>query len=82
MPDNVALMPAYSKNGKPIAFVSNPLTDDKSQYANIDRGLFSVVYLCEHFHTSIYSHFFMIETDHKPLEIVALKNITATLPHV
>ena len=35
------------------------------------------MYSCEKFHTYLYSRMFMVETDHKPLEMIYLKNLIA-----
>ena len=64
------------QDGQPIAFVSKSLTDVETRYANIKRELLAIVYGCEKFHTYLYSRTFIVETDHKPLEI-SLKNLIA-----
>ena len=34
------------------------------------------MYSCEKFHTYLYGRTFIVETDHKPLEMISLKNLT------
>ena len=63
--------------GQPIAFASKSLTDTETHYANIERELLVIVYGCEKFHTYLYRRTFIMETDHKPLEMISLKNLTA-----
>ena len=58
----------------PIAFASKSLTDTESWYANIKRELLAIVYGCEKFHMYLYGRTFIVETDHKPLEMISLKN--------
>ena len=61
---------------QPIASVSKSLTDTETCYANIERELLAIIYGCEKFHTYLYRTFIM-EMDHKPLEMISLKNLTA-----
>ena len=64
------------QDGQPIAFASKSLTDTETCYANIDRELLVIIYGCEKFHTYLYGRTFIVETDHKPLEMISLKNLT------
>ena len=61
---------------QPIAFASKSLMDTETRYANIERELLAIVYGCEKFHTYLYGRTFIVETDHKPLEMISLKNLT------
>ena len=65
--------------GKPIAFASKSLSDCESRYANIEREVLAVVFGCERFHTYVYGTRFTVESDHKPLEMIILKNLAAAL---
>ena len=60
----------------PIAFASKSLMGTESCYANIKRELLAIVYGCEKFHTYLYGRTFIMETDHKPLKMISLKNLT------
>ena len=64
------------QDGQPIAFASKSLMDTKTRYANIKRELLAIVYGCEKFHTYLYRRTFVVETDHKPLKMISLKNLT------
>ena len=64
------------QDGQPIAFASKFLMDTETCYANIKRELLAIVYGCKKFHTYLYGRTFIIETDHKPLEMISLKNLT------
>ena len=70
------------QDGKPIAFTSKSLTDTKTHYANIERELLAIVYGCEKFHMYLYGRTFIIEMDHKPLEMISLKNLTVAPTHL
>ena len=65
------------QDGQPIAFASKSLMDTETHYANIERELLAIIYGCEKFHTYLYRRTFIVETDHKPLEMISLKNLTA-----
>ena len=66
------------QDNKPVAFASKSLTETECRYANIERELLAVVYSCERFHTYIYGSNFVVETDHKPLQVISLKNLTTS----
>ena len=42
--------------------------------------MFAVVFGCERFHTYVYGTRFTVESDHKPLQMIILKNLAAA-PH-
>ena len=65
------------QNGRPIAFASKSLSDCERRYANIEREMLAVVFGYERFHTYVCGKHFTIESDHKPLEIIHLKNLAA-----
>ena len=64
------------QDGQPIVFASKSLMDTETRYANIKRELLAIVYGCEKFHTYLYRRTFIMETDHKPLKMISLKNLT------
>ena len=66
------------QDGRPIAFTSKSLTDTETRYANIERELLAIMFGCEKFHTYLYGRLFMVETDHKLLEMISLKNLIST----
>ena len=70
------------QDNKPIAFASKSLTDTERRYANIERELLAVVFACERFHIYVYGKHFITESDHKPLEMISLKNLTAAPPRL
>lgn len=72
-----ALGAALTQDGKPIAYASKSLTETESRYANIERELLACVFGAERFHTYLYGKKFLIESDHKPLEMISKKNIAA-----
>ena len=65
------------QDGHPIAFASKSLTDTETWHANIKRKLLAIIYGCEKFHTYLYGRTFTVETDHKLLEMISIKNLIA-----
>ena len=58
-----------------IPFASKSLTDVETRYANIERKLLAIVFACQHFSTYLLGRSFVAESDHKPLEMIAMKNL-------
>ena len=73
---------ALIQDGKAIAFASKSLSDTERRYANIEREMLAVVYGCERFHTYLYGKPFVVHSDHKPLEMIHLKNLHAAPPRL
>ena len=67
---------ALVQGEKPVAFASRSLTDAESRYANIERELLAIVFACKRFDTYILGREAVtVETDHKPLEMIQLKDL-------
>ena len=58
-----------------MAFASKALTKTKHCYTNIEREMLTVIFGAEKFRTYIYGGAFTNESDHKPLESIAQKNL-------
>ena len=67
---------------QPIAFASKSLTDAESRYANIERELLAIVFACQCFSTYLLGRSFITESNHKPLEMIAMKNLANAPPHL
>ena len=67
------------QDGKPIAFASKSLTDTETRYTNIEQELLAIVFRCKKFHTCLYGRSFVVESDHKPLEMICIKNLISAL---
>ena len=70
------------QEGKPIAFASKALTETEQRYENIEWELLAVVFGCERFRPYLYGCKFQVESDHKPLEMISLKNLIAAPPRL
>ena len=64
----------YQGEDQPIAFASKILMDAETRYANIKRELLAIVFACQKFSTYLLGRSFIAESDHKPLEMIAMKN--------
>ena len=62
---------------KPIALALKSFSDRETGCSNIEREMFGVVFGCERFHTYVYVTRLTVESDHKPLEMIILKNLAA-----
>ena len=76
----VCLIQEYKGEDQPIAFASKSLTDAETRYANIERELLAIVFACQQFSTYLLGRSFITESDHKPLEMIGMKNLANALP--
>ena len=70
------------KMANPIAFASKGLTKTECRYVNIEREMLAAVFGVKRFQTYVYGRSFTIESDHKPLESISLKNLADTSAHL
>ena len=70
------------QDNRPIAYASKSLTGAESRYVNIERELLAIVFACQRFSTYLLGRSFVAETDHKPLEMIALKNLANAPPRL
>ena len=68
------------QDGQPIAYASKSLTDTETRYANIERELLAIVFACQRFNTYVLGRPFMVESDHKPLEMIHQKSLASAPP--
>ena len=61
---------ALLQTGRPIAFASRALIDTETRYGQIERELLAVVFGLETFHQYTYGQNVIVQSDHKPLEII------------
>ena len=74
------LIQKHKGEDQPIAFASKSLTDAETRYANIERELLAIVFACQCFSTYLLGRSFVAESDHKPLEMIAMKNLANVPP--
>ena len=76
------LIQEFKREDQPIAFASKSLTDVETRYANIERELLAIVFACQRFSTYLLGRSFIAESDHKPLEMIAMKNLANAPPRL
>ena len=59
------LMPDGSE--KPVGFVSRTLTDAEKKYSQLEKEGLACVYGIKRFHSYLFGHKFVLQTDHQPL---------------
>ena len=76
------LIQKHKGKDQPIAFASKSLTNAETRYANIERELLAIVFACQRFSTYLLGRSFIAESDHKPLEMIAMKNLANAPPRL
>ena len=66
---------ALIQDDGPVAFASKALTPTEQRYANSERELLACVFGAERFWTYVFGRHFTIESDHKSLEQISMKNL-------
>ncbi|XP_014668899.1 PREDICTED: uncharacterized protein K02A2.6-like [Priapulus caudatus] len=70
------------QGGKPVAFASKSLSPAESNYSNIEREMLALVFGINRFHTYLFGKEFVVETDHKPLEMIWKKPLKSAPPRL
>ena len=76
------LIQKHNGEDQPIAFASKSLMDTETRYANIERELLAIVFACQRFSMYLLGRSFIAESNHKPLEVIAMKNLANALPRL
>ena len=76
------LIQEFKGEDQPIPFASKSLMDAETRYANIERELVAIIFACQWCSTYLLGRSFIAESDHKLLEMIAMKNLTNVLPHL
>ena len=54
----------------PVCYASRSLTGCEQRYSQTEKEALGAVWACERFHVYVYGVKFVVETDHKPLEVI------------
>ena len=69
---------ALLQDGQPVAFASRTLTPTERGYAQIEKECLAIVFSCDRFNQYIYGRESVhAQSDHKPLETIFVKPLTA-----
>ena len=63
------------QEGKPIEFASKSLTETQQGYSQIEKEMLAVLFGCTRFHYYLFGRQVTIETDHKPLVGLVVKDL-------
>ena len=61
------------QEGGPVAYASKSLSDSQQRYAQIEKEMLAIAFGCQRFYQYLYACDFVVESDHKPLEIIFKK---------
>ena len=67
---------------KTVAYASKSLNKTEKNYAQIEKELYAILFGCRGFHQYIYGQRVTVESDHKPLENIATKQLGAAPPRL
>ena len=70
------------QDGHPVSYASRSLNSAEKNYAQIEKELLAIAFGCQKYHQYIYGRAVSIKTDHKPLEHIFRKPLTATPPRL
>ena len=73
---------AIYNEGRPIAFASKALNATEQNYAQIEKELYAILFGCTRFHQYIYGRKVKVHSDHKPLEAIMKKSLSAAPPRL
>ena len=65
------------QGGQPVAYASRSLTDTERNYAQCEKELLSIVFGMGKFENYVYGRKVLVESDHKPLEIICKKSLVS-----
>ena len=68
---------ALLQDGRPLAYASRALTAAERNYAQIEKELLAIVFSTERFHQYTYGRSVIVESNHKPLEIIHAKPLVS-----
>ena len=74
---------ALMQKGQPVAYASRALTDTETRYAQIEKELLAIVFVCARFDAYIFGRDSVnVESDHQPLEAIMKKPLNDAPKHL
>jgi len=62
-----------------VAYASRALSDTETRYTHIEKKLLTVVFAFTKFQQLVYGKYVVVESDHKPLQMIAKKLLVVAL---
>ena len=66
------------QEGRPIAYAGRSLTSSEQRYAQIEKESLAMLFASKKFHQYTFGRSTLVETDHKPLEMIVTKPLYKT----
>ena len=66
----------------PIGYLWRDLRDYEKRYAQIEKGIISIIFGVERFHDYLYGRRFIVISDHKPLNSIFNSSIMSCPPGI
>ena len=76
------LLQAHDEIWCHVAYASRALTKAEQNYSQSEKETLAVVFGTEHFNQYIYGRAFLVESDHKPLQVILKRNIDKAPPRI
>ena len=70
------------QDNKPVAYASRSMTDAETRYAQIEKELLAILFGMERFHQYTYGKEVIVESDHKPIEMIHQKSLSSSPPRL
>ena len=74
---SIGLGAALLQQGRPVIYASRKLTSTERNYAQIEKELLAIVFGMERFHQFTCGRKIIINSDHKPLEVICKKSLAS-----
>ena len=65
------------QDNAPVAYASKSLSETQQRYAQIEKEMLAITFGCQRFDQYLFGRNFTVETDHKPLEAIFKKPLSA-----
>ena len=73
---------ALFQEDKSVAFASRSLNKTEQNYAEREKELYAILFGCRRFHQYLYGYKVTVQSDHKPLESIMKKPLSAAPPRL
>ena len=79
---SAVLLQLHCDDWHPVAYANRAMSKSKRNYSQIEKETLAVVYGSDRFNQYVYGRRYIIESDHKPLQIIFQQNIDKALPRI